>query len=816
MFYVCTHNIINLQILTILLFFLNLPDSIPVDQSSPWPYQHVDKRSKLSNSAITSVYMDKLDRVWLGTWDGLDRYDGSSIKVYKPDPFTKGSISNNIVRNMLEDGFGNLWVITHQGINKYNPTSDTFESYLQSPDHIPFLENSIRACIGPDSSIWVSVIGQGVSTYSASKNDFTKINIDGVEPSWMTSVTDLVFHHGLLFLLGADGKLVCSVDGRMVYTKQVNEFKNVRFHRFVRLDESDYLAVFKEGGQFEFYHLDDMERHLISLNVGKVTISSLTENRNHTALWAGTEAGDVFKITRAGGNFHLQNLNTYFPQFSQSKIKILTITETSQDLIWIGTDGDGVYKFLTRPKVFYSIQSGDPQRGALSHEIIRAVYEDASGKIYAGTRGGGLNIINPAENKTEVITTQNGLSHNAVLAIQKDHSGNFWIGVDGEGIDMIEAKTNKILHFPRDFENEVALSFGSVYAICVDVYNDIWLGTSGYGIIHLKIARSSKGRYSLVEYDQINSSASADPLTLKSNIVYSIVEEKPNILWFGTRGGGVYRFNSLSKKIEENIQYNHPEGKRLCNNDVLSMHMDNQEQLWIGTSGGLNLLHLQTKPYRIDYFTERDGLPNNTIHGILHDSAGAIWISTNRGLVLYEPKVNLFTNFDTNDGLVNNEFTDGASFQSAISERLFFGGTDGLDILYPSKLNRVNAFPRLTFTDFQVRNKAIEPGDESQILNASIDLTNNITLAHNQNFISISFTALDYWNKQKNQYSYFLENFDKEWNAIGQQQTISLTNIPPGNYRLFINCTNENGNWNPQPRVLNIIVLPPIWKTPRH
>lgn len=798
----------------LLLFFVSLPDSIPAERPSPWPYQHVDKKAKLSNSAITSVYMDKQDQVWLGTWDGLDRYDGSSIKVYKPDPLSKGSISNNIVRNLLEDGFGNLWVITHQGINRYNPTTDTFESYLYSLTNVPFLENNIRACIGGDSSIWVSVIGQGVSRFSKEKNDFIDVSIKGIAQPWMASVANVMFHHGLFFLLGTDGKLVCSLDNRVVYTKQLKEINSNFLHKFVKLGESSFLSVVSETGELHFYNLDDIEQPPHSIDLGDINISSLSANLTNTAMWVGTEAGDVFKITRTGGNLISQNLNSYFPQFSQSKIKILTITETDQDLIWIGTDGDGVYKFLMRPKAFYSIQSGVPQNGALSHEIIRAVYENADGTIYVGTRGGGLNIVDAKQSKTEVITTQNGLSNNAVLAIAKDHRGNYWIGLDGEGIDMIEAKTNKIFHFPRDFENQPTLSFGAVYSICIDAFNDVWLGTSGHGIVRLQIFRSSSGRYSLKEFDQINASIKGSPLSLKSNIVYSIIEEKPNVLWFGTRGGGVYRYNSLSKKIEENIQSDDKGETRLCNNDVLSMHIDNKEQLWIGSSGGLNRLHLQTKPYRIDYFTERDGLPNNTIHGILHDAVGAIWLSTNRGLVWYEPTENRFTNFDINDGLVNSEFTDGASFQSTISERLFFGGTHGLEILYPSKLNKVNTYPRLAISDFQVRNKVVQPGDESRILSTNINFTKNITLAHDQNFISFSFTALDYWNKEKNQYSYFLENFDKEWNNIGQQQTVSLTNIPPGKYQLFINCSNENGSWNPHPRMLSITVLPPIWKTP--
>ncbi|HEX8040706.1 MAG TPA: response regulator, partial [Chryseosolibacter sp.] len=302
-------------------------------------------------------------------------------------------------------------------------------------------------------------------------------------------------------------------------------------------------------------------------------------------------------------------------------------------------------------------------------------------------------------------------------------------------------------------------------------------------------------------------------ISIKSNIVYTILEEKPNILWFGTRGGGIYRYNALTKQIEEHIQANGDERNRLCNDDILSMHMDGQEQLWIGTSGGLNRLYLQTKPYRIDHFTQHEGLPNNTIHAIQEDYRNNIWMSTNQGLVMYDRSRNAFKHFDTNDGLQNNEFTDGSSFSSRTSEKLFFGGIEGLDIVYPSKLDTTNYFPRLSVTDFQIRNVPVRPGDETHILSRHIDLSDSVRLSYYQNFISFFFTTLDYWNKQKSEYAYFLKNFDKDWNYIGQQQTITFTNIPPGQYTLNIKYSNGNGIWSSAVRTVHITVAPPFWKT---
>lgn len=797
----------------VVLLFTLFGNLIQSDSISPWPFQHVDKAAKLSNSAITSVYMDQYDYVWLGTWDGLNRYDGSSIKVYNPDPFLKGSISNNVIRDFLEDGNGDLWVVTHLGINKYDRTTNSFQTYLDNLTDIPFLEHNIRACIGPDSSVWISLIGKGISRYSRKEDKFIPVDFHGIDTEWLTSVVDMGQHDGLQYLLGSDGKLVCTVNNRLVFSKKLTDDKALSYHKFLHIGQRYFLAVVNTSEHLLIYNLADVEKDPDKIKLGSISVSSLSENLNHTAIWVGSESGDIFKITPTETGFSAISMNSFFPAFSKARIKILSIRETKQDIVWVGTDGDGVYKFLTRPKTFYSITEGHPDAGQLSHSIIRSIYEDNSGTLYVGTRGGGLNIINPVNGKTTVLHSRNQLSNDAVLSINEDHDKNFWVGLDGEGIDMIEAGTGKVFHFPKDFENKNDLSFGSVYSICVDAFNDIWLGTSGYGVIHMKVSKTSKGRYRLNEYDQLSHPGKDRPISIKSNIVYSILEEKPNLLWFGTRGGGIYRYNALTKQIETHIQAKANEKNSLSNNDILSLYIDKQEQLWVGSSGGLHRLFLQNKPYRIEHFTQHEGLPNNTIHGILEDQDANIWLSTNRGLVMYDREKNTFKNFDTNDGLKNNEFADGAAFQSTTSSKLFFGGIDGLDIVYPEKLHTQNYFPRLTVTEFQVRNVAVTPGDASNILTKNIDLTNNIVLNHNQNFISFHFTTLDYWNKQKSDYAYFLENFDKAWNYIGQQQSVTLTNIPPGHYKLNINYTNENGDWGIAPKIIMITVTPPFWKT---
>lgn len=780
--------------------------------ASPWPYQHVNKKDGLSNSAITAIYMDRNDYVWFGSWDGLNRYDGTSVKVYKPDSFQKGAISNNIIRKILEDKYGNLWIVTHMGINKYYPDADSFKPYLTNFEGLPFLEYNTKANLGPDSTLWVNTIGRGINKYDRLQDKFVPVHFDGVERNWLKNVAGLGSADQIVYILGSDGKLVAAVNNKTLYAKQLIPSGTLGDHRFFSIGNQYFLALSTANGVVYIYNLANIESTPQEILLsGKP--SCLSPDKNKTALWIGTETGNIFKLSLKGETFEPIDMADYFPQFLKEQRKILAITETSQDLLWIGTDGDGVFKFLSRPSPFSPISPGPIEKGNISNSIVRSVYEDKDGTLYIGTRGGGLNILSPEQQSTKVLNTANGLSNNAVLSVKKDLLGNIWVGNDGPGINMIENKTNKIFHFPKDFENKVDLNFGNVYAICVDAYGTLWLGTSGYGVVQLQVSKTNKGQYRLDSFRQItNFSDSTQKVSINTNVVYSIVEEMPNILWFGTRGAGIYRYNTLTNKIEAHFNTSSPKNNRLSNDDVLCLYIGSKDMLWIGTSGGLNSHALQRSSSNGLHYIKNNGLANNTIHGVLEDKKGMLWLSTNNGLILFDSEKAGFKTFDKDDGLLNEEFTDGAYFKSTISDQLFFGGINGLDIINPHKIDTINYFPRLAIAEFKIHNMTITPNDSIKVLQYHIDKTKSISLKHDQNFISFQFTTLNHWNKKHTEYAYFLKNFDKEWNLIKNQNVANLTNIPPGEYKLLINY-KKDGIWNPEPRSLNITVRPPFWRT---
>jgi signal transduction histidine kinase/CheY-like chemotaxis protein/ligand-binding sensor domain-containing protein/AraC-like DNA-binding protein len=778
---------------------------IMAQESSQWPCQHIDKRAGLSNSAITSIYMDREDYVWFGTWDGLNRYDGSSITVYKPDPLNKRSISNNIIRELHEDGRGQFWIVTHAGINLFNPDNNSFKSFFDTVN-FPFQEYNMKACIGPDSAIWIGLNGWGIGKYAESVNRFLPFRTNTSNDEWLKSVMDIGSNDGNIYALSHHGDLFCIRNNNIRYTYHINVKPNIQQYKFLVLDHQYFLAIPADNGYVNLYNLLTDSVASYRLKTGSAPISCIAPGLKNDEIWIGTESGSIFRIIRQKGQFKVQDMDSYVPLLAQKKLKILSITETSQDILWIGTDGDGIYKFLTKERVFNSIAYGPTSQGQLSQSIVRCIYEDGR-NLYMGTRGGGLNVLNLMHRtENQVYNTGNGLSNNAVLAVNKDLRGNIWIGVDGEGIDMMEANTGKIYHFPRDLNLDQPVNFASVYTICVAEGNNIWLGTSGYGIIHLKVQKQNNEKYDLVTYEKINTRNSP----MNSNIVYSIIEDKPGKFWFGSRFGGLYYYNSLSSRFET-MGNEGPNGFGLSNNDVLSLCRDSKNHLWIGTSGGLNFIDLNRADHSIIQYTQSNGLINNTIHGILEDQFGRIWISTNEGLSLFNYKDHSFKNFDWNDGLQNNEFTDGAVFKSTLTNKLYFGGIDGTDIVSPEKLDSSFVTPRLALTEFQVHNVVITPDDNTNILKRRINLTHSIHLNYNQNFITFHFTTLDFWNKQRCRYAYYIENLDKDWIYINKQSFINLVNVPPGKYKLHLKYTNENGSWSRDVRSIAIIITPPFY-----
>ena len=777
-------------------------------QAQYWHLKKINNDVGLSNSAVTSIFVDSRDYMWFGTWDGLNRYDGKNIKNFIPDPTIKTSIDNNIIREIFEDKNKTLWIVTDKNINKYNHHAESFEVYLNSDDFFFKRERIIRSSISKDSTLWCSIYGAGIAYYSHTTNEFIQIDPTNSDRDSLKKIIGLkALSNQRLVLVTETGNLLTLIKENQWIPVRVDSLSTTTEvipsqHWFIDIHKERLLFMALEGGGLLYVDLNTGISKKIEAGNSDFNITEINKSKDDTFLWLGTDNGKILRLY-FNNKISIENLDYLFPELISEKVKILKIYESEPNLLWIGTDGNGIYEYNTKETPFSAISKGDPIKGGLSHNIVRAIYEDPLGKIIVGTRGGGLNKLGKDLSSNEIVTSEQGLSNNAVLAINRDKQNNYWIGVDGEGIDFLENESGKILHFPNDFINNVDLLFKSVYSICIDSYGNIWLGTSGFGIIKLSIKKIRTGQYRLNDYEQFLSKTSTESY-LKSNIVYSIVEDRPNFLWIGSRGGSVQLLNTITKEFSNaNIQ---------IDRDVISLFKSKlHEELWVGTSSGLYKMSLIDKS--LTFYNEASGLPNNAIHAVQEDFSGNIWVSTNKGLSSWNRASNTFRNYNKNDGLVGNEYTDGASFYGESTKKIYFGGIKGLTIVKSDKVNNSNVFPRLSLQELKLFNSSITPGDDTNLLKKHIDDTDTITFDNNQNFFSIGYSALNYFNNENSEYAHYLEGFDKGWNFVGKERTAYFTNVPPGDYTLKLKSSNQDGIWNDEYRTVHIIVTPPIWNT---
>lgn len=778
-----------------------------------WHLSQITNEDGLSNSAVNSIFKDSRGFMWFGTWDGLNQYDGKNIVQHYPDMLLPDRLSNNIIWKILEDSSDGLWIVTERGINRYDYATNRFQSWFAQNEPHYTRENSLRAAIGPDGNIWLTIYGAGIYRFSPTESDFIRLQIPSLPEEQIHTGIGLYTFDNQLYILHDDFQLSVLdekgdfADQFVINRKTLTENSSTTLNWFFELNDQPYLVIPCSDGRIRLINLLTRQVELIDEDAFQSPVTALFADTESGSLLLGTDDGMLLQL-KMDKSLEFNALTKNIPLLSDKKVKIRSIFKTGE-MLWVGTDGEGVFQANMQPKPFFNIGKGLLETRQLNHKIVRAVYEDSQRNLWVGTRGGGLNKIPAKGGPTQVFNTDNGLSNDAVLSLAEDSHGNIWIGIDGQGIDMLDPKTAKVSHFPEDFPGAENLDFSSVYTICVDVYGTLWLGTSGSGVYGLTFDYKNR-RYSLKNHQHLP--GNGGPQDLKGKVVFAIREEKPNILWIGARMAGLHRYNTLTHEVQHFKQASDTT-VGLSNTDVLSLEIGADNQLWIGTSGGLNVASLSQPEMRFKHFSVRDGLPNHTIHSILEDKQGNIWMSTNKGLSRYLKSESRFVNYNRGDGLLNNEYTDGAAFHNEKNGKVYFGGINGIDYFYPQDILISLGKPKVLLTAFLLFNKKIEPGDETKILTESLDFTNEIRLSYDQNFFGVEFTTLNYNNAAKNNFAYKLENFNVDWVEIETLRSANFTNVPFGHYKLRIRATNEDGFWSDDIRSVSIIIAPPFYLT---
>jgi streptogramin lyase len=397
------------------------------------------------------------------------------------------------------------------------------------------------------------------------------------------------------------------------------------------------------------------------------------------------------------------------------------------------------------------------------------------------------------------INNPNSLVSNVVKSIYQDREGMMWFGTYQYGLDRYDPRTKKFTHISPDGRPD-GLPTGLVWGMLEDSHGNFWVSCLGAGV-----SKMDRKNLTFKTYRP-----TFQPGAITQVNVLVIFEDKQKRVWMGTEGGGLNLYNPEKDKFDS-FQYSPDNPNSINNQDVRAIHQDKEGNLWIGTNGGgLNMLDPELKKFT--HFTMNDGLPSNVIYGILEDDEGNLWLSTTNGLSRFSPQNKSFRNYDKLDGLQSNEFTYTASCKTSYGQMLF-GGIEGFNIFNPANIRDNMNIPPVYITELLIFNKRVIPGDDHHVLDVPIDQVKQIRLPYDYSVITLKFTAINYTHTTKNRYAYFLENFEKQWNEVGNKREATYTNLDPGTYVFHVRACNNDGIWNMEGSTLMIIIDPPWYLT---
>lgn len=757
----------------------------------------------LAQSSVYAVIQDRQGYMWMATQDGLHRYDGYSFRIFRHDPADPASISSSSVSALHEDREGRLWVGTSGGgISIFDPGEGTFRRIMKGEAPDTLSEDSVFGFHQDRAgAMWASTVA-GVDRIDGASGKVRRYAV--AEPKARSEVDGRAF----AILEGADGRVWVGTERGLnrldPATGAVEAFPLKSAH--VDVDEAAVTSLSFDGAG----------RLWVTTNQGVVVLDAAlkVEKEFWAAERGGTlpdrrvsdvlfsRSGEIWLAFYRAGLVQLDYASGRLTAFrhdpadrtSLSNDNVTTLYEDRGGVLWVGTDTAGVNRFnpATRSFTHYRHQPDNPR--SLANAVVWSVLPARDGSLWVGTERG-LTRIDRARGEYRhhfaVEGRKGALAHDWVAALMQDRSGAIWAGTargvqrlraDGATWDDFRLRTNG--QGDEDVVNDITS--------LLELDDERVLVGTYYGLFELSPRTGVQRR---LRHDP------KDPRSLPSDLVIALARSADGTLWVATDKGAAWR--APGQEGFERVPSGGAPGRSLSSSYVQAINEDDQGAMWFGTSGGLERFDRRTGA------TERigaaQGLPNETVYAIERTADGALWASTNRGLVRFDPRTRTLRTWLVEDGLQSNEFNGGAS---AISDRgeLFFGGVNGLNAFFPENLSPHNEAPTAGIT-------LVEVVDRAQELTGELGRTRRLTLGHTEPALTLHFAVFDYAAPQNNSFRFKLEGFDADWRDARGRNSVTYTNLDPGEYLFSVQGANTHGILSNEAATLAIEVLPPPWRT---
>jgi signal transduction histidine kinase/CheY-like chemotaxis protein/ligand-binding sensor domain-containing protein len=771
------------------------------------------KTIKLEDNHIRCILQDKRGFMWFGTFDGLVKYDGNKLVIYKNTVGDSTSINGNWITDILEDHEGYIWIATYDGLSRYDRVTDSFQQFKagRSPYNIP--GNNVEDIYEDRAgNLWIGT-NLGICRIDKKRTGTIRYIHDRNNPASLVSNEILTMqedNEGYMWIGTAKGLEKLDVS-KGIFThyqlnSSVNESLSGEFVRDLFLDREGDLWIATKGGgvnlfdrktgTFTHYRHEPGNKYSLSNNEAMV-ISQDAEGR----IWIGTENGGLCILDKQSGRINTYGSNSNDASgLIQNSIHVL-YRDRSKNM-WVGTASAGLSFLDWNQKKFihYAHDASDPQ--SLGDNDVRGFVEDRDGYIWIATDGAGINVLDPVKRtflhymKEE---GKNSLSGNYATCIAQDKDENIWAGTWADGLNFFDRTKQQFTHYKNIPGDSSSLLVNEVFGVISDHENNIWVSLFAGGVN--KIDRNTRKVTRYFHREGVSNG-------LSSNRVFLTFQDSRNIVWIGTELSGIDCYDPATNSF---THYSHDahDPQSISNNTIQDIFEDSKGNIWICTTSGLNRFDRNTKRFQV--YQLKDGLPSNATMSIEEDDRGNLWIASNKGLSRFDPVSNTFRNYTVTDGLQGNSF----GFNSSMKTRdglLYFGGNNGFNVFHPDSIMDNPIIPPVVITDFQLFNKSVSHRD-NPILTAHIGETQNIVLSYDQSVFSFEFAALNFTAPDNNQYAYRLVGFDKDWNYVGNKHFATYTNLDPGEYTFEVKASNNDGVWNEEGTAIHIVITPPFWLT---
>lgn len=762
----------------------------------PYHVQRIDSRAGLSNSAVLSMYQDENGFMWVGTYNGLNRYDGKFIESFGLDESINNVQSSNIIHNIQGAGDNCLWLSTYIGFNKFSVEKNRVVEHYPKygyPFHLASNGNDMTCIVAKKGFL---------SVYDKPAHKFIDVAFKELDPS--TVISTFFDRSGFLWIISKNGQmwrlkvtLKDSGKSRLPLIEPLTITLNAG-NLSVAFEDNGLIHLVSASGDLYSYDIERRKNNYIH-NIAHLTqryggISSIVSF--HDDLWISFKGSGILKLVTAH-KYREEMLDMSTGVFCLAK-------DRYQDIMWIGSDGQGVQIYGVKTSIFNTISSS-----ALPVQVkkpIRSIFTDASNTLWIGTKGDGLIRIKNYEHFADqpvpasAVTrykVSDGLSSDQIFYIRNSVYHNIiWLGTDGPGLSYFSNSDQRIYNVINNTGTQVR----AVHALVEQNDSVLWLATSTYGLLRLSYFKSGK---SLIAKDVKAFEFERNKKTV--NDLFSIRKDNNGILWIGSRGDGVIRFNVNSYEysfITSGKQFNSPV------DDILTSCYAHDSTFYFGSCAGLLKLSESGEKLTEVPNKTRSGM-REMIHGMQEDKTGCLWMSTNRGLEKYNPTNNVFHKYIKYTGLNVIEFSDNADYKCPYTDRIFFGGIDGVVWIEQNIPDHKSFSPQVQF------NCLITNGVKENIAPYMRKNRNGeyLELGYDRNTFSVSFVAIDFVRGANIEYLYQLEDYSHDWYNADDQNTAKFNSLPPGKYQLNVKYKYDVFDEESEFFSLIIVIRPPWYLT---